>query len=81
MRSRGGHFRTAGQHRVDFAVLNHPHGETQRVSRGRAGGGDRKVRPGDLELDGQVPLTRLMMLPGMKNGDTFFGECVSRNLS
>ena len=27
------------------------------------------------------PLTRLMMLAGMKNGDTFFGECVSRYLS
>ena len=26
------------------------------------------------------PLTRLMMLPGMKNGDTFFGEWVSEKL-
>jgi len=65
---------TSGQHGVDFAVLNHPH--RQFPGRGsrwlQAVATARFAR--DFECDGQMSLTRLMMLPGMKNGDTFFGE-------
>ena len=37
--------------------------------------------PVRLKAIDRWPLIRLMMLAGMKNGDTFFGECVSRYLS
>ncbi len=37
--------------------------------------------PVTLNAIDRCPLTKLMMLAGMKNGDTFFGEWVSRYLS